>query len=68
MSFAPQGVIEFVPKSDPMITRMLALREDIFQDYTVENFRALLTAQGSIAREETVSASGRTLFHYVRNR
>lgn len=66
-AFAPQGVIEFVPKSDPMITRMLALREDIFPDYTIENFRKILEAQGRIVREETVSASGRTLFHYVRN-
>lgn len=67
ISLAPQGVIEFVPKNDPMITRMLALREDIFPDYTVENLRDILAKQGRISREETVSAAGRILFHYVRN-
>lgn len=66
VSLAPQGVIEFVPKNDPMITRMLALREDIFPAYTPENFRDILRKKAGVAREETVSASGRMLFHYIR--
>ena len=35
---APQGLIEFVHKDDPTIQKMLALRDDIFHDYNLENF------------------------------
>src|SRR5690606_65071 len=31
-------VIEFVPKDDSQVQRMLATREDVFPDYTVEGF------------------------------
>ena len=34
MSLASQGIIEFIPKQDPMVEKLLALREDIFPDYT----------------------------------
>jgi ribosomal protein L11 methylase PrmA len=33
-------VIEFVPKSDSQVQRLLASRKDIFPDYTVEGFEA----------------------------
>ena len=32
VSLAPRGVIEFVPKSDPMVVAMLSTRQDIFAD------------------------------------
>jgi len=31
-------VIEFVPKSDPQVRRLLTTREDIFTDYTQQAF------------------------------
>jgi ribosomal protein L11 methylase PrmA len=65
-SLAPAGVIEFVPKSDPTIQRMLALREDIFSEYTEDNFRSALSARARIVGEQVVSASGRRLFCYER--
>ncbi|MGH8719128.1 MAG: class I SAM-dependent methyltransferase [Burkholderiales bacterium] len=65
-SLAPSGVIEFVPKSDPTIQRMLALREDIFSEYTEDNFRLALSARARIVGEQVVSASGRRLFCYER--
>jgi hypothetical protein len=35
-----QLIIEWVPKDDPMVQRLLATREDVFPDYTEEGFRA----------------------------
>jgi hypothetical protein len=64
---APCGVIEFVPKTDPTVHRMLALREDIFPDYDEAAFTRSLAAAARIVRSETVSAHGRRLFWYDRS-
>ncbi|MHA1600307.1 MAG: class I SAM-dependent methyltransferase [Alphaproteobacteria bacterium] len=63
---APHGVIEFVPKQDPMVQRLLALREDIFPDYTVEHFQQCLSQSAEIVEARTVTQSGRTLIHFRR--
>lgn len=63
---APTGVIEFVQKSDPTVQEMLALREDIFDDYNESNFSSLLQQRARIVKSETVSATGRRLFWYDR--
>lgn len=65
-SLAPRGVIEFIPKSDPMVVELLQLREDIFDHYTEENFIRCLRQRARILGSETVSASGRKLFAYER--
>ena len=65
MELAPCGVVEFVPKQDPMVQSMLQLREDIFTEYTQENFDNLLNRRAEIVERETISASGRTLYLYV---
>ncbi|TCM65861.1 50S ribosomal protein L11 methyltransferase [Rhizobium sp. BK068] len=64
---APTGVIEFVPKSDPTVQRMLALRDDIFPNYEVQEFERILATHSVIERREVVSQSGRTLFQFRRN-
>lgn len=66
VGFAPNGVIEFVPKSDPMVKGMLAQRADIFENYDVDTFRGILGTRARIAREEQVSPGGRSLFLYER--
>jgi ribosomal protein L11 methylase PrmA len=63
---APQGVIEFVPKTDSTIVKMLALREDIFTDYSEGRFVELLEERANIVCSERISESGRTLFRYSR--
>lgn len=65
-SLAPSGVIEFVPKSDPMVVELLKLRQDIFPDYDEANFVSCLQQRARIVARETVSASGRTLFAFQR--
>jgi ribosomal protein L11 methylase PrmA len=66
VALAPRGIIEFVQKSDPMVQRLLALREDIFEDYSTDTFEAALNSKARIVSAEQVSASGRTLYSYER--
>jgi len=63
-SIAPAGIIEFVPKTDPTVRKMLALREDIFPNYTEENFQAILSSHRKISGREQISSSGRTLYTF----
>ena len=66
VSLAPRGVVEFVPKDDPTVKRMLELRADIFGDYAQDRFEALLRERASIVREERISAGGRMLYWFER--
>ena len=59
---APAAIVEFVPKEDPMVRRLLAARRDVFPDYTLEGFRAAVTTRFEIAAESPIEDSGRTLF------
>lgn len=67
VGLAPAGIVEFVPKADPMVQRLLELREDIFSDYNEENFLASLQRQARIIKAETVSQSGRKLVWFYRS-
>lgn len=67
LGLAPAGVIEFVPKNDAMVQQMLKLREDIFPDYTEENFLRAVQERGRVVRQQTVSQSGRLLVWYQRD-
>lgn len=66
VAHAPSGLIEFVPKQDPMVRRMLGHREDIFPTYHIDAFRHEMARCAHIVNENVVSASGRTLFEYQR--
>jgi len=68
VDLAPVGVIEFVPKSDPTVQTMLALREDVFLDYSDASFASILGRLAHIERREVISSSGRTLYWYARMR
>ena len=66
IALAPQGVIEFVPKHDPMVQELLRRRQDIFPDYTWENFLALLKEKAVLIKIEATSISGRMLVWFAR--
>jgi ribosomal protein L11 methylase PrmA len=66
LQLAPRGVVEFVPKADPMVQRLLALRADIFPDYGEEAFMHALSAHAQIVSEATVTGTGRRLFRFER--
>ncbi len=55
-------VVEFVPKSDSQVKRLLASREDIFGQYHVDGFRQAFGERFTIEREMPVQGSERTLF------
>ncbi len=65
-SLAPRGIVEFVPKTDRTIQRMLAAREDIFSEYTEQAFTTILSGLTRIVRSEVISATGRRLLIYDR--
>ena len=66
MSVAPVGVIEFPPKTDPMVQQLLANREDIFPDYSEERFLAEVRARGRVIRTKHLSKDGRLLVWFDR--
>ncbi|MEO8252260.1 MAG: class I SAM-dependent methyltransferase [Chloroflexota bacterium] len=63
----PNLVVEWVPKEDPMVKRLLATREDIFPDYTIDGFRAAFQEKFDILEEAPVEDSGRVMFHMARS-
>ena len=67
VGLAPRGVIEFVPRKDPMFQELLRFREDVFPNYTQENFLRELQTLASIKRSQTSSSTGRLLVEFSRN-
>ena len=55
-------VIEFVPKSDSQVQKLLASREDIFPNYTREGFEAAFKEKFTIRTVEAVRESERHLY------
>ena len=55
-------IIEFVPKDDSMVTRMLSSREDIFPDYDQAHFEAAFGEYFSIVARAPVEDTLRTLY------
>lgn len=60
------GIIEFIPKNDAMVQKLLCLREDVFDDYNEDYFLKSLQSRARITRTKVVSASGRRLVCYER--
>lgn len=67
ISMAPKGIIEFPPKNDPMVQRLLSNRSDIFPDYTEERFLTAITNRAKILKRTEISKSGRLLLTYDRS-
>jgi ribosomal protein L11 methylase PrmA len=63
---APVGVIEFPPKSDPMVQQLLSRRPDIFPDYTEETFLAELQSRAKVTARRHLREGGRLLVAYDR--
>ena len=55
-------VIEFVPKSDSQVQRMLATREDIFDQYQQQSFETIFSEFFSIEKSVPVQHTDRTLY------
>ncbi len=57
-----QLIIEFVPKSDPRVQTLLATRQDIFPNYTVEGFEQAFSQYFSIQKKTQVGETDRILY------
>lgn len=55
-------IIEFVPKDDSQVQRLLRSREDIFYDYTQDDFEASFRVHFSILKREKIAGTQRTLY------
>lgn len=61
---APRGLIEFVPKDDETVKKMLLLKRDIFNDYNEKNFKDIILKNSEIVAEHDIIESGRKIFEY----
>ena len=59
---AAWALVEWVPKHDPMVQRLLAGRDDVFDDYTQEGFERAVAVHFSVERREPLRGSPRTLY------
>jgi SAM-dependent methyltransferase len=64
-ALAPAGVIEWVGRDDSMVRRLLALRPDVYDDYTKKRFTALLASRARIVQSQDLPGGQRTLFAYA---
>ncbi len=67
--FAAMGrtlVLEFVPKEDSQVQRMLATRRDIFDHYTLEALLAAYAGHFTLVDRQRIEGSDRTLLLLVR--
>ncbi|HER43400.1 MAG TPA: SAM-dependent methyltransferase [Candidatus Eisenbacteria bacterium] len=55
-------VIEFVPKEDSQVERLLVTRKDIFDRYTKDHFEQAFGALFTVERSEPIEGSGRVLY------
>jgi ribosomal protein L11 methylase PrmA len=63
---APWLIIEFVPKSDSQVQRLLSTRDDIYPDYQREGFVAAFGKHFRVVRSDPVEGSERELFLMAR--
>jgi SAM-dependent methyltransferase len=66
-AIAPEGVIEWVDKEDAMVREMLALRPDVYGDYTSAYFESALRERADIAATQPTHDGKRRLYHVRRN-
>lgn len=55
-------IIEFVPKNDSQVQRLLATREDVFPSYHLEGFEQAFAGEFAIEGKEPIPGSERTLY------
>jgi len=64
-TIAQAGVVEFVPKSDPMVQTLLRTREDVYSGYTQAAFEEALRERFQIADMAGLPKSERVLYRFV---
>ena len=65
---APDLIVEFVPRHDPMVERLLASREDVFGDYHEAGFLAAFGRRFEMVDSSPLPGSPRTVYRMRRLR
>jgi ribosomal protein L11 methylase PrmA len=65
-SIGKELIIEFVPKSDPQVQRLLVSRKDIFDEYHAEGFESSFRRHFDIVTAQPVVGTERVLYHMKR--
>lgn len=65
VNLAPTGVIEFVPRSDPMVIGLLAHRKDIFPDYEEKLLLEAISLIAKVIDVYRIPTSHRVLIKYT---
>lgn len=65
-NFAPYLVIEFVPKEDSQVQRLLTTRKDIFDTYDEVNFKNAFGLYYNLEKTSKIEGSLRTLYLFKR--
>ena len=64
VDFGKFGLLEFIPKEDETIRDMLSTKEDIYLDYSEENFEKELLKKTKIINKFKLLDSQRILYEY----
>lgn len=64
--FGPYLVIEYVPKTDSQVQKLLATRKDVFGQYTQQDFEAAFAGHYRLVRSQPIRGSKRMLYLYKR--
>ena len=67
LKISNNGLVEFIPKSDETIQKMLEFREDIFLNYTEIEFENYLKSKSNIINKTTITKSGRVIYEFNMN-
>ena len=59
-------IVEFIPKSDSQVQRLLASRPDIFHEYNQKNFEEIFSRRFVVKEIKTIEASQRTLYLMIK--
>ena len=60
------AIVEFVPKDDPMVARLLGSRRDVFPDYSQEGFERAFGTCFRIVARAPIPDSGRIVYRMER--
>lgn len=57
-----RAVVEWVPRDDEKVQRLLRTRDDVFPDYTADVFEAAIARRFTVAQRQPLSGTGRILY------
>jgi SAM-dependent methyltransferase len=63
---APEGIIEWVDREDPMVKQMLRLRPDVYPDYDWPTFQSILNTHARVLSVSGAEGATRRLCHFSR--